>query len=58
MASDFYSIVGIIINPRVAKSLVMAMLYMPGPFMVTDLDAWFRPDGKKYALHVFPMSLC
>ena len=25
----------------------MAMLYMPAPFPATDLEAWFRPSGKR-----------
>ncbi|KAF2267920.1 transcription factor Tfb2 [Lojkania enalia] len=33
--------------PHLAKSIVMAMLYMTGPFPSGDLDAWFKPDGKK-----------
>lgn len=32
-----------------AKTIVMAMLYMTGPFPVSDLDAWIRPDAKAYA---------
>lgn len=30
--------------PHLAKSIVMAMLYMPGPFSASDLDAWFKSD--------------
>lgn len=37
--------------PHLAKTLVTAMLYMPGSFALADIDAWFREDGKKY---VFP----
>ncbi|KAF2785957.1 transcription factor Tfb2 [Melanomma pulvis-pyrius CBS 109.77] len=33
--------------PHLAKTIVMAMLYMPTPFAASDLDAWFRPDGKR-----------
>ncbi|KAF2473156.1 RNA polymerase II transcription factor B subunit 2 [Lindgomyces ingoldianus] len=33
--------------PHLAKTIVMAMLYMPGPFSASDLDAWFRHDGKR-----------
>jgi transcription initiation factor TFIIH subunit 4 len=29
-----------------AKSIVMAMLYMPGPFYAADLNAWIRSDAK------------
>src|SRR5689334_18999167 len=32
--------------PHLAKSIVMAMLYMTGPFPAADLDAWFRPEGN------------
>ncbi|KAF2660491.1 transcription factor Tfb2 [Lophiostoma macrostomum CBS 122681] len=32
--------------PHIAKSIVMAMLYMPGHFASADLDTWFRPDGR------------
>ena len=30
--------------PHLAKTLVMAMLYMPTPILVTDLEVWMRPD--------------
>jgi transcription initiation factor TFIIH subunit 4 len=33
--------------PHLAKTIVMAMLYMPNPFHVTELDAWFRLEAKK-----------
>ncbi|KAJ4305164.1 RNA polymerase II transcription factor B 52 kDa subunit [Kalmusia sp. IMI 367209] len=33
--------------PHLAKTIVMAMLYMPAPFPSSDLDAWFRPDATK-----------
>ncbi|KAF2761123.1 putative TFIIH and nucleotide excision repair factor 3 complexes subunit [Pseudovirgaria hyperparasitica] len=32
--------------PHLAKTIVAAMLYMPGPLAATDLDAWIRPDAK------------
>ncbi|KAF2000106.1 transcription factor Tfb2 [Amniculicola lignicola CBS 123094] len=32
--------------PHLAKTIVMAMLYMPTPFSAVDLEAWFRPEGK------------
>ncbi|KAF2738137.1 transcription factor Tfb2 [Polyplosphaeria fusca] len=32
--------------PHLAKSIVMAMLYMTGPFAAADMDAWFRPEGR------------
>lgn len=31
--------------PHLAKTLVMAMLYMPTPLSVVDLDIWVRPDA-------------
>lgn len=30
--------------PHLAKTLVMAMLYMPSPLLASDLDAWVKPD--------------
>ncbi|EDU51456.1 TFB2 RNA polymerase II transcription initiation nucleotide excision repair factor TFIIH subunit TFB2 [Pyrenophora tritici-repentis] len=33
--------------PHLAKSIVMAMLYMPSPFPAADLDAWFKPSARK-----------
>lgn len=30
--------------PHLAKTIVMAMLYMPAPFPAADLDAWIKPD--------------
>ncbi|KAF2178883.1 transcription factor Tfb2 [Zopfia rhizophila CBS 207.26] len=33
--------------PHLAKTIVMAMLYMTGPFPANDLDAWFRSDAKR-----------
>ncbi|KAF2016246.1 RNA polymerase II transcription factor-like protein B subunit 2 [Aaosphaeria arxii CBS 175.79] len=33
--------------PHLAKSIVMAMLYMPHPFSVGALNDWFRPSAKK-----------
>ncbi|KAF2843145.1 RNA polymerase II transcription factor B subunit 2 [Patellaria atrata CBS 101060] len=35
--------------PHLAKTIVMAMLYMPKPFPATDLDLWLRPDARRYA---------
>lgn len=32
--------------PHLAKSIVMAMLYMPSSFPSTDLDAWFKPSAR------------
>ncbi|KAF2487994.1 TFIIH and nucleotide excision repair factor 3 complexes subunit [Neohortaea acidophila] len=32
--------------PHLAKNLVMAMLYMPAPFPIADLDAWIKPDSE------------
>ncbi|MCJ1236812.1 RNA polymerase II transcription factor B 52 kDa subunit [Varicellaria rhodocarpa] len=33
--------------PHLAKSLVMAMLYISHPLPVTDLESWIRSDSKK-----------
>ncbi|ORX90725.1 transcription factor TFIIH subunit p52/Tfb2 [Clohesyomyces aquaticus] len=33
--------------PHLAKTIVMAMLYMTSPFTASDLDAWFRHDSKR-----------
>jgi transcription initiation factor TFIIH subunit 4 len=30
--------------PHLAKTIVMAMLYLPHPLPVSDLDAWIKPD--------------
>ena len=32
--------------PHLAKTLVMAMLYMPTAFAAADLDAWVKPDAE------------
>lgn len=32
--------------PHLAKNIVMAMLYMPAPFEMADLETWVRPDGE------------
>lgn len=32
--------------PHLAKTMVMAMLYMPGPFASSDLDTWVKPDSE------------
>ena len=34
---------------ELAKSFVMALLYISHPMPVTDLEAWVRPDGRRYA---------
>ncbi|KAL8861482.1 MAG: hypothetical protein Q9178_002006 [Gyalolechia marmorata] len=33
--------------PQLAKSFVMAMLYMSRPFPVADLDTWVRPGSRR-----------
>ncbi|KAH8732571.1 transcription factor Tfb2-domain-containing protein [Phaeosphaeriaceae sp. PMI808] len=33
--------------PHLAKSIVMAMLYMPSSFPAADLEAWFKPSARK-----------
>ena len=32
--------------PHLAKTMVMAMLYMPIPFAIADIDAWVKPDAE------------
>lgn len=32
--------------PHLAKTIVMAMLYMTGPLPVSDLEAWIRSDAR------------
>ncbi|KAH0542173.1 hypothetical protein FGG08_003394 [Glutinoglossum americanum] len=39
--------------PHLAKTFVMAMLYMPEPLPLSNLESWVRPDSKRakeYAL--------
>ncbi|KAL1878033.1 hypothetical protein VTK73DRAFT_8257 [Phialemonium thermophilum] len=33
--------------PYLAKTFVMALLYMPQPMLLSDLDIWVRPEGKQ-----------
>ncbi|KAI1871218.1 hypothetical protein JX265_001065 [Neoarthrinium moseri] len=33
--------------PHLAKTLVMAILYMPTPFLYSDLDVWVKPAAKR-----------
>ncbi|KAH8808518.1 RNA polymerase II transcription factor-like protein B subunit 2 [Xylogone sp. PMI_703] len=33
--------------PHLAKTFVMALLYMPKPFPLTDLDLWVHPSSKR-----------
>ncbi|KAF1947636.1 transcription factor Tfb2 [Clathrospora elynae] len=37
--------------PHLAKSIVMAMLYMPSSFPTADLDAWFKTSARKEKEH-------
>lgn len=32
--------------PHLAKTFVMALLYMPGPMLLSELDVWVKPDSK------------
>lgn len=32
--------------PHLAKTVVMAMLYMPAPFPITDLETWVKPSAE------------
>lgn len=46
---------GRIANICAAKSIVMALLYMPAPFPAADLDTWFRAEAsltKKGAMKI------
>lgn len=33
--------------PHLAKTIVMAILYMPDPFLLADLDVWVKPSSKR-----------
>ncbi|KAH6647330.1 transcription factor Tfb2-domain-containing protein [Truncatella angustata] len=33
--------------PHLAKTIVMAILYMPTPFLLSDLDIWVKPTSKR-----------
>lgn len=33
--------------PHLAKTIVMAILYMPTPLLLSELDVWVKPDAKK-----------
>ncbi|GAP89394.1 putative RNA polymerase II transcription factor B subunit 2 [Rosellinia necatrix] len=33
--------------PKLAKTIVMAMLYMQAPFPIAELDAWVKPSAKR-----------
>ncbi|KAI0394866.1 transcription factor Tfb2 [Xylariaceae sp. FL0594] len=33
--------------PKLAKVIVMAILYMPTPFLLTDLEIWIKPSAKR-----------
>ncbi|KAI1338941.1 RNA polymerase II transcription factor B subunit 2-like protein [Xylariaceae sp. FL0016] len=33
--------------PHLAKTIVMAILYMPVPFLLDDLDKWIKPSSKR-----------
>ncbi len=35
------------LSKHTAKSIVMAILYMPTSFPAADLDAWFKPSARK-----------
>lgn len=32
--------------PHLSKTIVMAMLYMPAPFAITDLETWVKPSAE------------
>ncbi|KAE8453654.1 hypothetical protein EG329_009165 [Mollisiaceae sp. DMI_Dod_QoI] len=33
--------------PHLAKTFAMALLYMPKPLLLTDLDSWVQPNSKR-----------
>ncbi|KXJ97277.1 transcription factor tfb2-like protein [Microdochium bolleyi] len=33
--------------PHLAKTIVMAILYMPAPFLLSDLEIWIKPSAKR-----------
>ncbi|KAF3806830.1 RNA polymerase II transcription factor B subunit 2 [Colletotrichum gloeosporioides] len=35
------------IQPSPAKTIVMAILYMPKPMLLEDLDLWVKPDSRR-----------
>ncbi|KAL8381597.1 hypothetical protein RB595_005739 [Gaeumannomyces hyphopodioides] len=37
--------------PSLAKTFVMALLYMPKPLSLADLDTWAKPDARKQKDH-------
>ncbi|ORY61640.1 transcription factor Tfb2-domain-containing protein [Pseudomassariella vexata] len=52
--------------PHLAKTIVMAMLYMPTPFLLSDLEIWVKPTAKRQkdqalsilrALHIIAVTV-
>lgn len=43
--------------PHLAKTIVMAMLYMPEPFAVASLDAWVKPDADSLGVRDRALSI-
>ncbi|KAH8666451.1 RNA polymerase II transcription factor B subunit 2-like protein [Xylariales sp. PMI_506] len=52
--------------PHLAKTIVMAVLYMPKPFLLSDLDSWVKPTSKRLkdqalatlrALHIITITV-
>ncbi|PKS10991.1 hypothetical protein jhhlp_002750 [Lomentospora prolificans] len=37
--------------PHLAKTIVMALLYMPKPMLLTDLDIWVKPESERIKRH-------
>lgn len=33
--------------PNLAKTIVMAVLYMPDPFLLDDIEIWVKPEAKR-----------
>jgi transcription initiation factor TFIIH subunit 4 len=43
--------------PHLAKTIVMGMLYMPGPLPAGDLDAWVKPDAESLSARDRALSI-
>lgn len=43
--------------PHLAKTIVMALLYMPGPMEVGDLDAWIKADAASLSARDRALSI-
>lgn len=43
--------------PHLAKTIVMAMLYMPEPFAASSLDIWVKPDADSVGVRDQALSI-